>query len=159
MAFTKGRRVVGAATALVGAGAAALVMAAPASAAVTSLQITTPSGYGSVADRYGVGCEYDVEVTINNARPRSDVSYIAQGPDGKASNVGTKKASGTTATFEFKPTVPGEYTLQARQIDNVNDQNQETWVEKKVQVGRAIATPDTGSVELPFSDSCIILAP
>ncbi|NDZ93088.1 hypothetical protein G3I13_15720 [Streptomyces sp. SID6673] len=158
MGFTKGRRIAGAATALVGAGAAALVMAAPASAAVTDLEITTPSGYGSVADRYGTGCEYDVSVTINNKLPKGTVFYIATGPDGKASNMENKTPTGNKATFEFTPETPGEYTLRARQSDDVNDSQQPTWVTKTVQVGRGFEIPDTGSVELPFS-GCVILAP
>ncbi|MGC4964206.1 hypothetical protein [Gordonia sp. DT101] len=122
---------------------------------MTDLKITTPSGYGSVADRYGTGCEYDVEATINNTTPKGNVQYFIADPDGIGSPK-TTKAVGTKATFTFTPDKPGTWTIKARQADNVNSSKQITWVTKTVQVGQGFEIPDTGSVKLPFS-GCVVL--
>ncbi|MYR05335.1 hypothetical protein GTV32_02915 [Gordonia sp. SID5947] len=147
MAVGKSRRIVGAATALLGAGAACAVMAAPASASVSKIEITTPSGYGSTAGLYGAGCSYDVEATVTG----SETVAFTVAKDG--TNIGSKSVqpSNSKAAYTFEPESPGTYTIKAFQKGNPMSQSVEA------KVGTGIQLPSTGSVELPLSGSCIVL--
>lgn len=104
-------RVFGASAALVGAAAVGVVFAAPANAAVFSVAITTPSGYGSTAGSYGTGCSYEVEVkTTSNAA----VTYTIAGP---TTSNGTVTPENGVASFDFAPTARGTYRITAVQGD------------------------------------------
>ncbi|WAC55735.1 hypothetical protein [Gordonia sp. SL306] len=153
MPASTSRRILGVATALVSVGAAGLVMAAPADAAAIGVAITTPSGFGSSQNVYGAGCQYKVAVTINNARPREDVQFVSRHTSGVVTPMQKAKASGTKASFTWKPTRPGRWTLMARQNDNKDANKQETWVMKKVRVGSGFALPNSSD------GTCVVVFP
>jgi hypothetical protein len=112
-----GKRAVWAAAAVASVGAAGLVMAAPAGAATTKVEITTPSGYGLVQNRYGTSCSYTVAATVDNysdtAKP---VSITAKAASGQSQTV-FASAKPTAAVVEgtWKPTVRGNWTITATQ--------------------------------------------
>ncbi|MCX2963995.1 MULTISPECIES: hypothetical protein [Gordonia] len=164
MAVSKTRRAFGAAAAFVGVGAAGMLMAAPANAAVTGVEITTPAGYGSVADRYGASCSYAVEVSVNNATPGDPVYYrVLDGEDVVVPGTATSKVpSGNTAGFTFAPEVPGTYTLQAIQSTGTPDWTSSAVKSTEAEVGTGINLDiplDTGSLNIisPIPVSCIVL--
>ncbi|MFW0787610.1 hypothetical protein AAFP35_24200 [Gordonia sp. CPCC 206044] len=171
---TRRTRVLGAAAAFVGVGAAGLVMAAPANAAVTGVKITTSSGYGSSQGVLGSGCSYDVEVAVNNQSPSAKVYFRAlketRAEDGTTEltpvpgSDANKVPSGSKATFTFEPGSAGKFTLQATQ--ETTEGGAANWSDAAVEktqaeatVGTGFQTPPSGSVELPFSGSCIVVLP
>ena len=148
-------RIAGASGALIGAGALAVALAAPASAAITGVSIDTPSGYGSSKANYGTGCSYTVSATY--AGDDTEVTFFAKngsGPEEKIAsvtpdpNATTKKVSAT-----WKPTAKGTYTISAKQGDTSAS------VPAKATVGgRGIQLPN-----LPFlttavtNGTCLVL--
>ncbi len=99
-------RAVGIASMLAGAGAAAVVMAAPASAAVGSVTATPgPTG------QFGTSCSYDLVATAPTGKE------VVFGDNGVI--IGTSVADNGTATLKWTPTTPGFHKIQARQINPV----------------------------------------
>ncbi|UZF57655.1 hypothetical protein LH935_06630 [Gordonia polyisoprenivorans] len=122
MAASKTRRnirVLGATAAIAGVGALTAVMAAPASADVTGVSITTPSGFALSSGSYGTSCSYTVSANINNAQQGApQVDFTATKAGGSATPLGTvtfPKAGSTTVTATWKPTSKGVYTITATQ--------------------------------------------
>ena len=103
-------RIAGASGALIGAGALAVALAAPASAAVTGVSIDTPSGYGSTANNYGTGCSYTVSATYANAND-GKVTFTAQNGTGTPVTIGTVTPDPTSTTKKVSTTwKPVSYT-------------------------------------------------
>ncbi|OPX09683.1 hypothetical protein [Gordonia sp. i37] len=120
MAASKTRRnvrVLGATAAIVGAGALTAVMAAPASAGVTGVSITTPSGFALSSGSYGTSCSYTVSANINNSQASAPaVSFTVSKNGGAPVALGTSvPASGPTVTTTWKPSSKGAYTITATQ--------------------------------------------
>ncbi|MEP9413239.1 hypothetical protein ABLE92_02645 [Gordonia sp. VNQ95] len=110
-------RVLGAAAAFVGAGALSVAMAAPSAAAVDSVEITTPSGYGSTAGVYGPGCSYEVEAVITSQAAGDSVKFEVTKGTGAPTELETVEPTlgkGTVSTT-WKPTEPGSYKITATQ--------------------------------------------
>ncbi|MXP21253.1 hypothetical protein GIY30_07785 [Gordonia sp. HNM0687] len=106
-ARTKGRAAA-ATVAFASVAAAGAVLAAPASADVTDLQVDNSALFGSVGEnRYGVGCGYGV---IATATPDEDVDFYVNGQ-----KRGTINAEGGKATYPWIPLLPGEYEIVAKQ--------------------------------------------
>ncbi|MEE3852580.1 hypothetical protein VZC37_19725 [Gordonia sp. LSe1-13] len=172
MAVSKTRRALGAGAAFVGVGAAGLLMAAPANAAVTGIEITTPSGYGSVADRYGSNCEYDVEASVDNASASIPVAFTVTPEGGTASSLGSEVPTGDTASTSWTPGAPGVYEITATQVISEDDpttpnvdEYEESSDSMTATVGTGITAPDfsflNGSlqVDLPWAGACIVVLP
>ncbi|AZG43840.1 hypothetical protein D7316_00411 [Gordonia insulae] len=154
MAVSKTRRtrILGAATAFIGVGAAGLVMAAPASADVSKVEITTPSGYGSTIGQYGTTCAYDVAATVDNyaSSGAPQVTFTVSKDGGAFAPLGAAvDATSEVVTTEWTPTTPGTYKIRATQ-EGVSA----TTANLSVAQG---FSPNSGSVELPLTDACIVL--
>lgn len=112
-------RIAGASGALIGAGALAVALAAPASAAVTAVSIDTPSGYSSSQGNYGTGCSYTVSATYTGDGP---VEFSAKNGSGPSARIGivTPDPESTTkkVSVTWKPTAKGVYTIFASQGGN-----------------------------------------
>lgn len=152
-----GKRFLLAASAMVGVGAAGLMMAAPASAAVTEVSITTPSGFGSVADTYGTGCEYEVAATVNDySESAADVEFEVTNNGGTTwTDLGSAATpTEATVTESWAPSDRGVYQIRARQ-------GATAWqYTANLTVGTGFQVPNYGgSVELPFAGTCFILQP
>lgn len=164
MAVSKTRRAFAATAAFVGVGAAGLMMAGPANAAVTSVDITTASGYGSVAGTYGAGCSYDVKVNVDNSQAGERVYYRVLGPSGEVvdGTATSKYPTGNSASFSWSPELPGDYVLQATQDAEEGVAN---WEGEEVQeatptAGQAISIPGDGPFgSVPFAGACFVLVP
>ncbi|MXP21254.1 hypothetical protein GIY30_07790 [Gordonia sp. HNM0687] len=164
MAVSKTRRSFGAAVAFVGVGAAGLMMAGPANAAVTGVDITSASGYGSVAGTYGAGCSYDVKVSVNNEASDMKVYFRVLGPDGEVveDTATSKYPTGNSASFSWAPGAPGDYTLQATQDaeGDMPDWESEEVEEATPTAGQAISIPsDPPFGSVPFAGACFVLVP
>lgn len=111
-------RIAGASGALIGAGALAVALAAPASAAVTGVSIDTPSGYSSSQGNYGTGCSYTVSATYTG---NTVVTFTAKNGSGSDEVIGkvTPDPESTTkkVSVTWKPTAKGAYTISASQAD------------------------------------------
>ncbi|GAC66892.1 hypothetical protein [Gordonia soli] len=127
--ITRGRRgirTLGAASAVLGAAAATLVVAAPSNAAVGTVTIT-PGPTGMV----GTSCQYEVRATAPTGktvrfRDQNDVQ------------IGTSVSSNGVATIQWTPTDPGPGKfVKARQINPVDGP---TRFSQTVTVGRGINT-------------------
>ncbi|QTI70673.1 hypothetical protein [Gordonia polyisoprenivorans] len=122
MAASKTRRnvrVLGATAAIAGVGALTAAMAAPASADVTGVSITTPSGFALSSGSFGTSCSYTVSADINNSQAGApSVVFKAAKAGGSTSTIGTvtfNQAGPTTVTATWKPTSKGVYTITATQ--------------------------------------------
>lgn len=154
MAVSKTRRtrILGAATAFIGVGAAGLVMAAPANAEVTSIKSNTPSGYGSSEGAYGTSCNYEIEAAVSTNV--GDVTFAVTKPDGNTTSADPVTPSGLKATYEFTPDQVGTYTIKATQGT--------TSQSKKFEVKQGINLDpggDTGSLTIvsPLQAGCLVI--
>ncbi|WP_124706819.1 hypothetical protein [Gordonia insulae] len=129
-------------------GVVGLVMAGPASAATTKVEITTPSGYGLVQNRYGTNCSYEVAGTVDDYSADAEtVTITAKPPTGAVKTLyGPQKPAAGTVTGTWKPTVRGSWTITAAQGTSTKSVT--------VQVG-------TGTQLPPFilGGGCLITAP
>lgn len=100
-------RAVGIASMVAGAGAAALVMAAPASAAVGSVTATPgPTG------KFGTSCSYNLVATAPTGKT------VVFGDNGTP--IGQSVSNNGTATLTWTPTTPGFHKIQALQVSPVS---------------------------------------
>ena len=115
-----GKRAVWSAAAVASVAAAGLVMAAPAGAATTKVEITTPSGYGLVQNRYGTSCTYTVAATVDNYSDSAEpVSITAKAATGQTLTVlAAAKPKAAVVTGTWKPSVRGSWTITATQGDS-----------------------------------------
>lgn len=153
MAVSKTRRtrILGAATAFIGVGAAGLVMAAPASAEVNSIKSNTPSGYGSSEGVYGTSCNYEIEASVSTNT--GAVTFDVTGPGGYTDSA-TKTPSGLKATYDFTPNAVGTYKITATQGG--------TSQSKEFEVAQGINLDpggDTGSLTIvsPLQAGCLVI--
>ncbi len=153
MAVSKTRRtrILGAATAFIGVGAAGLVMAAPANAEVTSIKSNTPSGYGSSEGAYGTSCNYEIEAAVSTNV--GDVTFEITKPDG-ATATSTKTPSGLKATYDFTPDQLGTYKIEATQ--GGVSQSKEFEVKQGINLDPG---GDTGSLTIvsPLQAGCLVI--
>ncbi len=148
-------RIAGASGALIGAGALAVALAAPASAAVTGVSIVTPSGYAGSSNTYGTGCKYDVSATYANASD-GPVTFTATDASGKETKFGTvtpdPKSTSNKVSATWTPTAKGSYTIAAKQ-----DGSDPATASAKVG-GRGIQTPAISQINSSLtSGTCIVL--
>lgn len=146
-------RIAGASGALIGAGALAVALAAPASAAVTGVSITTPAGYGPAGIGYGTGCSYTVSASVTNSDPNNAVEFTISPVGGGAVDPASVQPSTQTnkATTTWKPTKVGTYKITAQQGSSSQS------VTVKVG-GRGIQTPTIGQINSSLtSGTCIVL--
>ncbi|MEE4025885.1 hypothetical protein V1Y59_22570 [Gordonia sp. PKS22-38] len=180
MAVSKTRRAVGAGVAFIGVGAAGLLMAAPANAAVTGVEITSPSGYALSSGSYGAGCGYTVEATVNDNNPGAPVQFelfeVVGGSTNAVEDLGTETATQNVASVDWTPGATGAYQIGARQqltpaveddpMTPGDESAPATWTAYVMSdtynvTGTGIQVPAAtlGSVDfdLPFADSCVVL--
>ncbi|GAA3690535.1 hypothetical protein [Gordonia hankookensis] len=116
MMASNAKRFLWSAAAIASVGAAGIVMAAPASAAVAKVEITTPSGYGLVMNRYGTGCSYDVAATVDDYSATADnVTITVARNGGSSQTLIDEKPKAGTVTATWKPSARGSYTITATQ--------------------------------------------
>ncbi|MGV9672755.1 MULTISPECIES: hypothetical protein [unclassified Gordonia (in: high G+C Gram-positive bacteria)] len=111
-------RLAGAAAAIAGAGVMAISLAAPASAAVSKVEVTTPSGYGSTAGVYGPGCSYTVEATVDSQVETDKVAFSVSKNGAAATSLGapvTPTVGSATVSTTWTPTSAGSYKITAKQ--------------------------------------------
>ncbi|WAC55737.1 hypothetical protein [Gordonia sp. SL306] len=106
---TRGRAV-SAAVAFASVAAAGAVLAAPANAAISDLQIDNSALLGSVGEnRYGAGCGYGVIATVNSDEP---VQFTVTGTVPASQSVTPQD---NKAVYSWIPLLPGKYTITAKQ--------------------------------------------
>jgi hypothetical protein len=105
-------RIVGTTAACAAIAATGFVMAAPANAAVSGLTLQEQSGPGSVEGVRGVGCTYKAEVNVD--ADTSIVTFKVDGPGSADTETKVTPADGK-ASFGFKPTIRGKYSITAVQ--------------------------------------------
>ncbi|MED5801702.1 hypothetical protein VX037_11755 [Gordonia sp. Z-3] len=107
-ARTKGRAAA-ATVAFASVAAAGAVMAAPASADVSKLEIDNSALLGSLDQRYGASCGYGVIATV----PENSTENVVFSINGN--QVGSIKPDGGKAVYPWFPFAPGQYTIKATQ--------------------------------------------
>ncbi|MFI8770564.1 hypothetical protein ACIGKQ_00190 [Gordonia sp. NPDC062954] len=151
---TRRTRIAGGAAALIGAGAATLMMASPANAAVTDIEVTTPSGYGSTAGVYGDQCSYDIEVTVDEENEGVPVTFWVAKDGDDATELDEVQAEDGKATYSWTPGAPGSYVIAATQ----DGQTGKATGELQVGSGFEVPAPELGkiTIQLPLAGSCIV---